>query len=50
MTWQGKRTICEVLREIGDECSGLSMSLHENKLNQAVLSQLIKYVDEAHGI
>jgi len=26
------------------------LKLHENKLNQAVLSQLIKYVDEAHGI
>lgn len=27
MVWQGKRTICEVLREIGDQCAELSTEI-----------------------
>lgn len=34
MAWKGKRTICEVLRELGDHCSELSCLLvAEEKFN-----------------
>ena len=33
MAWEGKRTICEVLRECGDECTELSISLQDEPVN-----------------